>query len=172
MPGKKHMSEATRARIIADVISGNYVEFHDLAARYQVSKSTITRIKNNIDPDLILRNETERLEIETARRGLEQERRSIPHRVTELLAASLEAATRIAEQVNNSEWLNKQSAEELATFYDSLTGTAIRIIRAIEEANMRREERAKLVGSTATQPQTKGDMNNGSGSNHRANDEG
>jgi DNA anti-recombination protein RmuC len=150
MPYRK-INDTTRARIIADLLSGNYQTDLELSTRYQCSPNTIGRIRKHLDPALLLAFVNEKAELDNARRELDELINSIPARVTQLLSSSLEAAAKIAEQVSNEEWRNKQSATELAELYDSLTNTAIKILAAVERANEKRALEAGRVGPPTTQ---------------------
>jgi hypothetical protein len=150
MPYRK-INNVTRARIIAHILAGDYENDVELAVRYQCSPNTIGRIRKNIDPDLVLRFVNERAELDNARRELDERFNSIPYLVEQLLRSSLSAAAKIADQVHNDEWRNKQSAADLAELYNSLSNTAIKILAAIEAANERRALQARQVNPPAAE---------------------
>ncbi len=62
--------------------------------------------------------------------------------ITEMLEASLASLTRIANITTDNVWLKSQNAAELATLYGVKADKIIRILEAIERANLQRIEGA------------------------------
>lgn len=148
MPYRK-INDATRARIIADLISGNYETELELSVRHGCSPNSVGRIRKSLDPDLLLKFVNEKAQLDNSRRELDERINSIPFMVEQLLRSSLAAAAKIADQTQDAEWLSKQSASDLAELYNSLSNTAIKILAAIEMANERRALQARQVNPSA-----------------------
>lgn len=130
MRGKAH-SDEVRAEVIAALLQGQGVT--EVAERYKLPKQTVSDLKNEIAPAILGQVRTEK-------------RERIGDLIEKHLRTSLESATGIAQKVNNSEWVAKQNASDVAVLFGVLTDKAIRILEAAESEEP--EGRADLDAST------------------------
>ena len=123
MRGKAH-SDETRAAAMAALLEGQGVS--EVAKKYQLPQSTVSRLKRQIPKDELDKVGTKK-------------RENISELISTHLEESLRATTRIAQQTNNGKWLSEQSASELATLFGVITDKTVRILEAIENASSRQE---------------------------------
>lgn len=104
---------------MAALLAGQSV--NQVADVYKMPKSSVSRLKALI-PD-------EQLEQVGTQKG---------EHIADLIAANLEASFKaihnILQQTENAEWLNKQPADELATFLGVTSDKVFRVLEAIENA--------------------------------------
>jgi len=124
MRGKKH-SDETRAAALAALLEGQGVS--EVAKKYKLPHSTVSRLKKQLP-----QNELD----EVGRK----KRENISDLISTHLEESLKATARIARQTNDDEWLSKQPASELATFFGVITDKTVRILEAIENASTQKQE--------------------------------
>lgn len=115
----KRTSDAKRAACIAALLEGQAVS--KVAADYKVSEATASRLRKAIPPELLQ-------EIET-KKG-----QKLANLIAGNLERSFEAIGNILEHTKNVDWLNKQSADELATFLGVTSDKVFRVLEAIENA--------------------------------------
>jgi transposase len=111
-----------RAAIIAALLAGE--SFQQIIKRYQVAKSTVSRLKKSLT------------EGEFQPLGTEKTERLIDL-VEAHLIASLKAGTNIANQTNNQHWRDKQSADSLAILYGVLADKSLRVLEAAQAVRQR-----------------------------------
>lgn len=108
-----------KAIVLAALLAGQGV--NQIAERYNMPKSTVSRLKKAIPK--------EQLEQVGTQKG---------EHLADLIAANLEASMKAREnilnQTKNVEWLNRQSAAELATLYGVAADKEFRVLEAIENA--------------------------------------
>jgi transposase len=106
-------SPEVKSRVLAALMAGQSVT--DAAKQFRVSKSRVSEWKS-----------------ELTRQEIEQIRTTKKERLIDLieshLTASLKGATKVAQQADNDNWLNKQSADQLAIFYGVLSDKAFRLV--------------------------------------------
>lgn len=110
--GKAHSAE-TKSAVIAALLAGQGV--NEVATAFGLSKSVISRIKNEIAPAQLEQVGT-------------QKKERLVDLVESHLTESLKAATAIARQTQDDLWRSKQSAENLAIFYGVLSDKSIRLL--------------------------------------------
>lgn len=108
-----------KAAIIAALLAGQGV--NEVAARYKVSKATVSRIKVNFSESDLKRVETEKKE-------------ALGDLIAEYLRQNLHTLSVQAEHARDKAWLQRQGAESLAVLHDKLADKAIRLLEAIEPA--------------------------------------
>lgn len=126
--GKAHNDE-TRSAALAALLEGQGVS--EVAKRYKLPESTVRDIKKSINSEKFAEVRAKKAE-------------SLASLIEAHLRASLEAASNIAGQTRNVQWLDKQSADDIAVFYGVLTDKAVRILEAGEEAQSREDEPADV----------------------------
>jgi transposase len=118
MRGKKTTDEK-KAGVISALLAGQGVQ--EVAKAYQLPESTVRDLKSSLTSEQFAEVRAKKAEMLA---GL----------IEGHLNTSLEAATNIARQTNNADWLDKQSAEDLGVFYGILTDKSVRILEAAEQA--------------------------------------
>ena len=118
MRGRKH-SDEKRAEALAALMEGQGIT--EVARKYKLPTSTVQDIKNSIDGEEFAKVRIKKQE-------------QLAELIEGHLEASLTAATNIARQTNNAEWLTKQDADKLGVFYGIVTDKAVRILEAAEQA--------------------------------------
>ena len=136
MPYKK-IEDATKALVIGHLLSGMMPA--RISEETGVSEATISRLKRDIPEELWNSFETKRANLEAERAEFEKEKVSVAALVEQHLRQSLTAATEIMKQTSDKEWLNNQSASELALLYGVGADKTFRILEAIQRADERRE---------------------------------
>lgn len=122
--GKAH-SDEVRAQAVAALLAGQGVS--EVARQYKLPKSTVSRLKNSLAPQVLEQVGTEK-------------RESLAGLIEEHLSTSLKSATKLAHKVGTDDnWFTKQSADEIAILYGVLTDKAIRILEAAEAASHEEE---------------------------------
>lgn len=109
---KPHGPEV-RAVVISALMAGQGVS--EVAASFNISKATVSRLKKEIDSTTLEHIETVKKE-------------KLIDLVESHLIASLRAAIQLAEQANDVNWRSKQPASEIAVFYGVLSDKSIRLI--------------------------------------------
>lgn len=109
---KPHGPEV-RAVVISALMAGQGVS--EVAASFNISKATVSRLKKEIDSTTLEHIETVKKE-------------KLIDLVESHLIASLRAAIQLAEQANDANWRSKQPASEIAVFYGVLSDKSIRLI--------------------------------------------
>lgn len=102
-----------RAVVISALMAGQGVS--EVAASFNISKATVSRLKKEIDSTTLEHIETVKKE-------------KLIDLVESHLIASLRAAIQLAEQANDANWRSKQPASEIAVFYGVLSDKSIRLI--------------------------------------------
>jgi transposase-like protein len=118
MRGQKH-SDETRSQALAALLEGQGIA--EVARKYDLPHSTVRDIKKSIRTK----------EFAKVRAKKEE---SLSGLIEGHLQASLKAATNIANQASNADWLNKQDADKLGVFYGIVTDKSVRILEAAEAA--------------------------------------
>lgn len=111
-----------QAQIIAALLTGQFQTDEQVAEIAGVSKHTVSRIKRQI-PDAYLR------QVETLKKD------RISDLVAEYLEESLRSLIRIDAVTLSEDWLWRQDAASLATFYGVKADKAYRLMEAIERAH-------------------------------------
>jgi hypothetical protein len=112
-----------QAQIIASLLSGQFRTDAQIATEVSVSRMTVSRIRAAIPEEILLQLVT-----------LKKER--IGELVGEFLEESLESLKRIDKITSDSEWLRLQDATGLSMFYGVKADKVIRLLEAIERANL------------------------------------
>ena len=128
-----------RAQIAAELLRG--VKPNLLKEKYEVSLSTITRIKQSLGPDILDKMNRER-------------QNAIGDLVLTHLEMSLEGAINVIKMTEDTVWMKTQTADHLNKMYGTMTDKAIRMAETIEftqkqfneEDAIREEEDAVLDG--------------------------
>lgn len=118
-------SDAVRAAVIASLLEGQAVT--KVADDYKIDKSTVSRIKKAIPPELLQQVAT--------KKDLD-----IAGKIVDHLNASFEALSNILAITRNNAWLSKQSASDLATFSGVTADKVFRVLQAIEDAQNSNDE--------------------------------
>ncbi len=114
------------ASIVTCFLSGVFQSDEDIAKHVGVSRSTVAKIKKHIPEDILhIKNTATGARIEAL--------------VLEFLEETLESLKRISRLTLNDEWLQKQTAVELATFFGVKADRVLKILEAIERANQPEE---------------------------------
>lgn len=121
--GQKHTDE-TRSAALAALLEGQGVA--EVARKYKLPKSTVMDIKKHIDSEEFAQVRSKKQD-------------SIAALIEGHLQASLTAATNIAKQTANADWLTKQDADKLGVFYGILTDKSVRILEAAEASTAEEE---------------------------------
>lgn len=120
----KPLSNEKKAVVLSALLTGQGV--NEIAKTYQIPKATVSRLKKTIPVE-----------------QLEQVGTQKADRIAELIAKNLEASFQarenILKQTENAEWLNKQSAAELATLYGVAADKEFRVLEAIQTAHEQAE---------------------------------
>lgn len=124
MRGKAH-SDETRAAVISALLEGQGVT--EVADRYKLDKSVVSRWKNELAPEQLQQVSTEK-------------RERLADLIERHLRTSLESAAGIAAKVNDETWIAKQNASDVAVLYGVLTDKSIRILEAAEAAHADAEQ--------------------------------
>lgn len=114
----KAKDDPTRAAVMAALLEGQGVS--KIARDMKVSKSTVSRYKNELLPAQLEQVGTEKRDKITA---------LIESHLETSLTCANELATKAA---TNKAWFNKQSAEGIAVLYGVLSDKAIRILEAFD----------------------------------------
>lgn len=115
----KPIPDGTKAAVIAALLEGQAVS--QVAATYKVSEASASRLRKAIPAD--------RLKEVEIKKG-----KDLAELIVANLEASFEARKNILRQTENADWLNKQSAAELATLYGVAADKEFRVLEAIENA--------------------------------------
>ncbi len=119
MRGKAHTDE-TKSAAIAALLTGQGVA--EVARQYKLPESTVRDLKKSLGSEKFAEVRAKKEE-------------ALADLIEGHLTASLQAASNIAKQTNNADWLNKQDADKLGVFYGITTDKAIRILEAAEQAH-------------------------------------
>lgn len=98
----------------------------EICEQFNISPSTVTRIKQKIDPALLATINREREQV-------------LQDKVVDHLEAAMDATINIARQTSNEEWMNTQDAKSLGTMYGIMSDKSIRLLEAMEYARAARE---------------------------------
>lgn len=121
-----------KAVAIAALLTGETQE--EAAKQSGLSQPTVSRLWSDLpehlkERSLTVRHEEKQFEIQ----GLVQEN----------LVESLKATTKIAQQAHDADWVKKQDAAQLATFYGVISDKTVRILGALERAHVEAERAAR-----------------------------
>lgn len=115
----KPISDERRAVVLAALLQGQSV--NEIARVYKMPKSTVSRLKKTLPADKLQQVGTQKAE-----------------NLAEMIATNLErsfaAISNVLNVTNNVDWLNKQSASELATLLGVTSDKVFRVLEAIENA--------------------------------------
>lgn len=114
-----------KAAVIAALLEGQAVS--KVAEVYKVPQSSVSRLKKLIPQAQLDEVGTKKGE-------------NIANLIAANLDASFQAIKNILNQTNNAEWLNKQPADELATFLGITSDKVFRVLEAIENAQTNNNE--------------------------------
>jgi Trp operon repressor len=106
-----------RAQISAELLRG--VKPKILKEKYDVSLSTITRIKQSLGPEILDKMDRQR-------------QNAIGDLVLTHLEMSLEGAINVIMMTEDKAWMQQQSADHLNKLYGTMTDKAIRMAETIE----------------------------------------
>jgi hypothetical protein len=115
----KETSPEAKAEVIAALLAGQGVR--ETARKYNISRSTVSRLRNSLSQQELGQIETEK-------------RERISDLVESHLTESLKAAASLAKKVTNDAWFSKQNAADIGVLYGILTDKAVRILEAAELA--------------------------------------
>lgn len=115
----KPIPDEKKAVVLAALLQGQGV--NEISRNYQIPIASVSRIKKLIPADRL-----EQVGIQKADR--------LADLIALNLEASFEARQNILKQTENADWLNKQSAAELATLYGVAADKEFRVLEAIENA--------------------------------------
>lgn len=128
MKGRR-IPDDTRAAVIAALLEGQAVT--KVADDYKIDKATVSRLKKTIP--------AEQLQQVAIKKEID-----IAGKIAAHLDASFQALTNILAVTNDSTWLNKQNASDLATFSGVTADKVFRVLEAIENAHAREEANDQL----------------------------
>lgn len=120
MRGKAH-SDEVRAEIASALLAG--LGITEVAEKYNLPKSTVSRIRDEISAEKLEQVGTEK-------------RARIDELLLDCLAANLQAQKKIAETVSEPHYIRKQSASAVADLYETLADKAIRLLEAASAAGI------------------------------------
>lgn len=123
-------TDATRATIIALILSAQFTTDSEIAKVARVSSSTVSRIKSAIPSHILKRVDEVKKDVITE---------LVQENLTEMMLSNI----RIAKVTEDEIWLKKQSAAELTTLLGVQADKAFRILIAIDAA-----EEARINGDT------------------------
>jgi hypothetical protein len=115
-------SPEVQAQIIAALLSGQFLTDTEVATATGVSKPTVSRIKKQIPIKFLTRVEVRKND-------------QISDLVVEFLKEALRSQKRIDSVTLSPEWLFRQDAASIATFYGVKADKLIRFLEAIERAH-------------------------------------
>jgi transposase len=113
------LSDEKKAVVLAALLTGQGV--NQIADKYKIPKSTVSRLKSKIPQEQLEQIGTQKAD-------------QLANLIAQNLEASFKARDNILRQTENADWLNKQSASELATLYGVAYDKDLRILEAIENA--------------------------------------
>ena len=115
---------ALKAQIIGALLAGGAVS--DLARKYNLNKSTVSRIKASLASNELQQVATEK-------------RDRIDDLILKTVATNLAALQHIAEFASEREYIQQQPAEAIAVLYGQVANTSIRILEAASAAGIGEE---------------------------------
>jgi transposase-like protein len=121
----KRIPDSKKAAVMAALLEGQAVT--KVADDYKIDKATVSRIKKQLPAD--------KLQEVATKKELD-----IANSIALMLDASFKAIHNILRQTENAEWLNKQPADELATFIGVTSDKVFRVLEAIENAQTQSDE--------------------------------
>jgi transposase-like protein len=146
---------ATKAAAIAELLTGEQPVI--VAERYKINRSTIRTWKRQYAPTTDVTTEggavVSSVVSPIVKPAIDLQHLAIGDLVLANLRAKLIATQRIAEHASISEWLEKQSAGELATLFEAIDRSAIGILDRMAGSGQRADdERGKLADASAAEP--------------------
>lgn len=123
----KAVPDTKKAVVLAALLQGQGV--NEIAAKYQIPKSTVSRLKKAIPNEELERIGTQKAD-------------ELSALIAENLSASYRAIGNILRQTENAQWLNEQPASELATFLGVTSDKVFRVLEAIENAQTKADDEA------------------------------
>jgi transposase-like protein len=111
--GKAH-SEELRQQVMAALLAG--ISASEVARRYSLPRSTVSRIRSELEPRLEQVGTESRVDLDTL--------------LLDALAANLGAQKRIVTTASEPDFIRKQTAEGVATLYEAFADKAIRLLEA------------------------------------------
>jgi transposase-like protein len=111
---REHTDE-TKARVVAALMAGQGVS--EVSRATGVPKATVSRIKNDLAPEIMEQVGTEKKE-------------RLENLIADCLAANLTTLRHISEFARRPDWLIAQSAHDLAMFYGVTADKAVAILEA------------------------------------------
>jgi regulator of protease activity HflC (stomatin/prohibitin superfamily) len=120
----KRISDATRAAVMAALLEGQAIT--KVAADYKIDKASVSRLRKAIPK--------EHLQQVATKKDID-----IASKIVEHLDASFQALKNILAVTNDTTWLNKQNASDLATFSGVTADKVFRVLEAIENAQTNEE---------------------------------
>jgi len=115
----KRIPDHTREVVIAALLTGQGIT--EVAQQYKLPKSSVSRIKKEIDVELLEQVGTKKnFDFNGA--------------IIDFLKENLETLTAIARETRRPEYIKDQPASEVATLYGVIADKSFRIISALEPA--------------------------------------
>jgi transposase-like protein len=121
----KETSETVKAAVMAALLAGQGV--NEVARAFQVPKATVSRIKKQIPAEKLEQLETQKTEDYAALLDC-------------YIKETLTTLATQAQHFRDKQWLNRQSAENLAVLHGVTCDKAIRLLEAIQAANEQARE--------------------------------
>ena len=113
-------SEETRQSVIAALLTGQGV--NEVARAYKLPKATVSRIKNELTPQVLEQIGT-------------QKRDEIGDMLGSYVRTNLETLKVQSEHFRDKDWLKRQSASEIAVLHGVIADKTIRILEAAQFAD-------------------------------------
>ncbi len=120
----KPIGDDKKAVVLAALLAGQGV--NEISSTYNIPKSTVSRLKATIPKEQLEQVGTQKAE-------------NLADLIAKNLEASFQARANILKQTENADWLNKQSAAELATLYGVAADKEFRVLEAIQNAQSQDE---------------------------------
>lgn len=117
--------EQLKAKIKAELLAGTKPKA--IKEKYDVSLSTISRIKQSLGPEILEKMDQTRAH-------------AIGDLVLQHLEASLEGAIAVTRMTDDKAWMASQNADHLNKLYGTMTDKAIRMAETIEFTQQKNKE--------------------------------